>query len=358
VSVSLFGVIPAVTIVVLFWVAAVDDSIAFDFGPVHRAADSILAGETPYPGPADPLTADAGPYVYPPLPALLAISLSWLPFDAAGVVVMAVLLLAVLATLRVLGVDDWRCYGVALLWPPVLSAIQTGNVTLLLGLAAAVVWRLRHDAVTSGVLTGLTLAVKFFLWPLCVWFAATRRFSAAAIALAAGTALLIASWAVIDFAGMTDYPDLLRRLEDTVGADSYTLYIVGLDIGLPPPAARALWIGAGFAVLAASIFQARRGEERVAFALAIVAALLLTPIVWLHYLALLLVVVALGQTRLGVVWFLPLALVLTPGSGQPTPFETAWTLAVAASVVAVSLFQLRGSTARNSTAAIAAIASP
>ena len=50
---------------------------------------------------------------------------------------------AVLATLRALDVRDWRCYGVAFLWPPVLSAIQTGNITLLLGLCAALVWRFR-----------------------------------------------------------------------------------------------------------------------------------------------------------------------------------------------------------------------
>ena len=37
----------------------------------------------------------------------------------------------------VLGVRDWRCYGVALMWPPVISAIQTGNLTLWLALACA-----------------------------------------------------------------------------------------------------------------------------------------------------------------------------------------------------------------------------
>ena len=74
----------------------------------------------------------------------------------------------------------------------------------------------------------------------------------------------------------------------------------------------------------------RRGDERRAFVLAIAAALALTPIVWLHYFALLVVVVAIAQPRLGLVWFVPLAMVVTPGSGHPTPFETAWTLAVAA----------------------------
>ena len=75
------------------------------------------------------------------------------------------------------------------------------------------------------------------------------------------------------------------------------------------------------------VVLARRGDERTAFILAVAASLVLTPIVWLHYFALLLVVVALAQPRLGFLWFVPLLMVLTPGSGQPTPFETSGTLA-------------------------------
>ena len=343
VEIAVFGVIPVVTVVVLFWAAAADDAVAFDFRPFHRAAEAILAGESPYPGPDDALTADAGPYVYPPLPALLAVPLSWLPFDAAGLLVMAGLVGAVLGTLWVLGVRNWRCYGLAFLWPAVLSAIQTGNVTLWLGLAAALVWRFRDRAAVGGALVGVTFAVKLFLWPLAVWFAATRRVAGALVAVVVGAALLGASWAVIGFAGMTGYPDLLERLEDTVGADSYTAYIVGLDLGLPSPVARAVWLALGLGLLAAVVVVGRRGDERTAFVLAIVAALALTPIVWLHYFALLLVVVALAQPRLGLAWFVPLALVITPGSGQPTPFETSATLLVAAVTVALAVRSLLGS---------------
>ena len=97
------------------------------------------------------------------------------------------------------------------------------------------------------------------------------------------------------------------RLEDTVGADSYTAYIVGLDLGLPSSVARAVWLAVGLARCSpASSCSARRGDERTAFIVAIAASLALTPIVWLHYFALLLVVVALAQPRLGLLWFVPL----------------------------------------------------
>jgi hypothetical protein len=250
---------------------------------------------------------------------------------------MAALVAAVLATLWALDVRDWRCYGLVLLWPPVISAIQTGNVTLWFGLAAALAWRYRDRLVAPSVSIGVTLAVKFFLWPLVVWLAATRRYVSAVLSSVVGAGLLLLSWAAIGFAGMADYPDLVRRLEETVGEDSYTLYIVGLDLGLPSAVARAAWLGVGLALLAAVLLAGRRGGERSAFVLAIAASLALTPIVWLHYFALLLVAVAVARPRLGFLWFVPLAMVITPGSGHPTPFETAATLAIATATIALAL---------------------
>jgi hypothetical protein len=260
-----------------------------------------------------------------------------LSLEGAGLLVMPALGGAVLATLWALDVRDWRCYGLVLLWPPVISAIQTGNVTLWLGLAAALAWRFRDRLVAPAVSIGVTLAVKFFLWPLVVWLAATRRYVSAVLSSVVGAGLLLLSWAAIGFAGMADYPDLVRRLEETVGEDSYTLYIVGLDLGLPSAVARAAWLGVGLALLAAVLLVGRRGGERSAFVLAIAASLALTPIVWLHYFALLVVVVAVARPRLGFFWFVPLAMVITPGSGHPTPFETAATLAVAAATIALAL---------------------
>jgi hypothetical protein len=329
-STVFFGVMPVLTILILFWSALDGDSVAMDFRQYYNAAEAVLSGDSPY-APADqPLTAWGGPYPYPPLLALLAIPLTAVPMQAAGLFLMAVLVLVALAVLWVAGVGDWRCYGLALMWPPVISAIQTANVTLWFALAAAVAWRYRDRIWPGAAAIGLTLAAKLFLWPLVVWLAATRRFAAAVAAFAVGAGVLLASWAVIGFAGFTDYPNLVRRLERTVGEDSYTTYIVGLDLGLPSSVARLLWIAIGLAVLAGVVLLALRGRDEQAFVAAIAASLALTPIVWLHYFALLLVVVAIAQPRLGLLWFVPLGMFLTPGSGHPTPFQTAWTLAIAA----------------------------
>lgn len=350
------GVLPAVTVVVLFVGTIQDDSVAFDFRAFYRSAGAVLDGNSPYPPAADPLTAESGPYVYPPLPALLAIPFRAIPLQPAGVVMMLLLVGVVLATLRVLDIRDWRCYGVAFLWPPILSAIQTGNLTLLLGLCAALSWRFRSRLMPTSSLVGVTLAAKFFLWPLVVWLGATRRLAAAGLSVAIGLGLLLLSWAAIGFAGIVDYPDLMTRLQDSIGDDSYTLHVVGLDLGLPHVVARAVWLAAGLVVLASVVVVGRRGDERRAFVLAMAAALALTPIVWLHYFALLLVVVGLMRPRLGVVWFVPLAMVLTPGSGDPTPFETSWTLGVAAVTIALALRASSGAEPASSDASAARLA--
>jgi alpha-1,2-mannosyltransferase len=339
-SIAFFGVLPVLTVIILFASAIERDSVATDFGQYYAAADAILHGDSPY-RTVEPLTAWGGPYPYPPLPALLATPLTALSLQAAGLVVMAVLLLVALATAFVLGVRDWRCYGMLLLWPPVISAIQTGNVTLWFGLAAAVAWRYRDRLVPVAVSLGLTLAAKFFLWPFVIWLAATRRALSAVAACAVGAGVLVLSWAVLGFDGFVDYPGLLRKLERNVGSDSYTAYIVGLDLGLPSVVSRAIWLGLGVVLLVALVELARRGDERAAFILAIAAALALTPIVWLHYFALLLVVVAIAQRRLGVLWFVPLGMVVTPGSGHPAPWQTAWTLVVAAVTIGWALWLVR-----------------
>ncbi len=336
-SVAFCGVLPALALVALFASTIMDDAVAFDFRPFYSAAGAVLRGESPYPSADDPLTARSGAYVYPPLTAIASVPLRALPFEAAGLLVMAGLAAAALAIPLVLGVRDWRCYGIVFLWPPVLSAIQTGNVTLLLGLAAALAWRFRDRQLPSSAAIGIALAAKFFLWPLVVWLAVTRRLLAAILAVGVGAGLLVVSWAAIGFAGLGGYVDLMRRLQDSVGSDSYTAYIVGLDIGAPPTAARAMWLALGLGMLAAVVVVARRGDERSAFILAIAAALALTPIVWLHYFALLVVVVAVAQPKLSVAWFIPLAMVITPGSGHPTPFETSATLVVAALTIALAL---------------------
>lgn len=67
------------------------------------------------------------------------------------------------------------------------------------------------------------------------------------------------------------------------------------------------------------------------FVLAVGAALACSPIVWLHYFAILLVPVAISRPRLSPLWFVPLAMWgFGAGTGNGTTAETAVVIGVAA----------------------------
>jgi hypothetical protein len=346
-SVAFCGVLPAVVVAMVFVNSIADTTDAIDFVQFYRAGEAVLAGTNLYP-PKDALliaSAHPYPYVYPPLPALVTAPFTLISLQIVSVALMAILVLVVLAILRALDVRDWRCYGIVFLWPPVISAIQTANPTLWFALAAALAWKYRDRAVPVSGAIGTTLAVKFILWPLLVWLAATRRAASAVLAVLVGAVLLVLPWAVIGFEGLTGYPDLLRRLERTVGGDAYTVSNLASDLGASSGVSRAVWLALGVGVLVGCARVARHGDDQSAFILGLAASLALSPLVWLHYFTLLMVAVAVARPRLGLVWFLPLAMFGATGHGDPSTAQLAITLATAALTFALTLReQRRGAT--------------
>jgi hypothetical protein len=115
---------PLFALGVMFYDAVRVDGVAFDFRVFYVAAEAALRGDTIYPPVSDPTLLDGRAYVYPPLTAIVVAPLTLLPMEAAGLIVMVLLVAAALAIPLVLGVRDWRCFGIVLLWPPVISAIR------------------------------------------------------------------------------------------------------------------------------------------------------------------------------------------------------------------------------------------
>jgi formate/nitrite transporter FocA (FNT family) len=109
-------------------------------------------------------------------------------------------------------------------------------------------------------------------------------------------------------------------------------------LGLSTSEARVLAIAAGALVLIGIVLVGRRHREdpeadRQAFILAIAAAFLFSPIVWTHYLALLVVPIAITRRTLSPLWFVPLAMWATPGQSD----GHTWRVLVGASVWIVVL---------------------
>jgi hypothetical protein len=337
--------VAAAVVAISFLVAAAQDGdFAYDFNHTFLpAADDVVHGRTPYPAHDDSAVAGRTAYVYPPFAAVVLAPFTWLPADALEVAFTVLLAAAVAGTLRLLGVSDLRCYAVCFLWGPVLAGLQTANLTLLLGLATAAVWRWRDDRLRLPVGLALALAPKIFLWPLAVWTLVTRRAVAALSGVALALGLTAVTWAILGFAGLGGYVPLLRELGRLEEADAYTAFALLVELGVGEEIARAVWLCIGLSALVACALVARRDERR-GFALAIAATLLLAPIVWLHYFALLLVPLAIQRPRFDLVWLAPVLLIGASGTGNGGTGQTVLVLLVAAVVSAAALFTQRPAT--------------
>ena len=221
-----------------------------------NAADDILAGRNPFPdSPA--LTGDAN-YVYPPLLAIVATPLAVLPVASAVLIWSLLSAGAIAAALWLLGVRDWRVYGLSLLLAGTRDSIAAGTVGPLLVLGAAIAWRYRdRRPALAGAGAGLAIALKLFVWPLLLWLVVTRRAHTALLGVIIGGGAALASWAVIGFDGLTDYPNLLRRLSDLEADQSYSMYAVGQAVGLASPLAVGFSLAVGAIFLAVMVSTAR-----------------------------------------------------------------------------------------------------
>lgn len=294
-------------------------AFGFDFRPTWDAGGRILDGERVYPPARPEVLAGEDQFVYPPAPAVAALALRPLGFELSSFLLALGLVGAVLLTLRLLGVRDWRCYGVAMLALPVLDGIRLGALSAFLALAAALAWRYRSSVWVVGVALGAALAAKLFLWPLVLWLLVTRRVRHALATAGIAVAVTFAAWLAAGFSGLREYPALLSALTDALAERSYSVLALGQASGLSSTAAQALAVVAGASVLAGAAVATRRASapdaDRTLFLAALAAALVFSPIVWTHYFVLLLVPIALASPRLGPLWLLPLAFWVLPHAG-------------------------------------------
>jgi hypothetical protein len=114
----------------------------------------------------------------------------------------------------------------------------------------------------------------------------------------------------------------------------------GLLFGLSTNEARAVAIAAGVAALVCIVlvgyFQKNADSDRRAFVLSIAAAFMFSPIVWTHYLALLVVPIAITRRRLAPLWFVPLVMWATPGQSNGHGWRVVLGLAVWSVVLAAA----------------------
>ena len=170
----------ALVVIPAAWYGAVvpfTQEVGFDMHLAYApAARDVLDGTSPYPLELDGAEVlDEHAYAYPPFLAFAVVPLTVVSDATAGYIGAGAALLLVGLTLLVLGVRDWRCYGVALLWAPTYNGVQNANISIVVALALALAWRWRDRIWRPGAALGLGIALKLFAAPLLLWPLAMRR---------------------------------------------------------------------------------------------------------------------------------------------------------------------------------------
>lgn len=336
----LLGVVP-VALAAYFLAAVVPrEALGLDFREAFwPAAHAVLNGNDPYPALDSPALAERMAYAYPPVVAIVLAPFGLLPVGLATAVAMIATVAALVGALWVMGVRDWRCYGASLASPVVLVCIQTAALSAILALGVALAWRHRERGPATPLLIAAMIAAKLFLWPLLVWLAIVRGTRCAVLTGLAAVGVIVAPW-LAGFPGAREYLPLLRKLTELEGAYAYTPRSLALSLGSGVRVADACAIAAGAAVIVGAVAIRRRADaDRRTLALTLLAALLLSPIVWLHYLVVLLVPMALVSRRLSPIWLVPCALWLAAGGTWtgPSAIQITVSLVVMGLVVALVL---------------------
>lgn len=306
-------------------------------GGTWHAGREVLAGRTPYPHPLVGVALMMQPsgFMTPPPLALLGIPFSLLPYSAAIAAFNVFCAFALLCALRLLGVSDKRVYVLAVCSFPFVSSLALGQPDGVFALCAALAWRYR-DSWPGALAAAAVIAMKLLAWPLLIWFIATRRFRQASLAAAGSVLILVGSWACIGFHGMSPYLKLLSDDAKTYENKSHSLVAGFMHLGLSSRTAGLLTILTAAAIAAATVVVSR-GSDQGWFSSAIVLGILMSPIVWDHYLVLLLVCLAAArQTRDPLFWLLTAALWLAPSENPPGVWQ-AWLVPVVTAAAALRL---------------------
>jgi hypothetical protein len=286
-------------------------SYGWDFRAYYDGGQSYLHLHSPYVDPSLPNLVSQQNFVYPPPLAALFAPISLIPYPVAAVlfIVGSGVLLGV--ALRILGVRDWRCYGAVLLGIPVQQGLALGTLSPLLAVLLALVWRYRDRTAVAAPALALLVVSKLFLWPVAILFLVTRRFRTLAAAVGISLVAVVATSLPLGLTVFSDYPQLVDAVSRLEATSSISLYAFATSLGLSSVQSTVASFAVGGLLVVGAARAARRDESR-AFRILVVAALALSPIVWGHYLVVLVVPLALWKPRFSPVW---LALSWVAGTG-------------------------------------------
>ena len=279
---------------------------SYDFDVFLRAGYAALHGQHVYPSPGSPAVYSGSSFVYPYFAVWPFVALAVISSSLSTTLFFSLCVCAVLSACLVGAKGDPWPATITLCTAFTITGLQLGALSPLLFVGAVFLWRLRDRPVPLALLAAPVIACKLFLAPLLVWLLLARRYRAFAYASASTLALLALSFALGPI-GPAPYLQLLSQMGAHEAASGFGLVGALIDAHLAPGAAEATALALALALFAAAHVHFRRShDERVSFCAGIVASLVLTPVLWSHYLILLsAILLTLGARRR---WFVMLLL--------------------------------------------------
>jgi hypothetical protein len=275
---------------------------AYDFAAYHGAAQRLAADGSPYQAATLSGPFHAGPgglYLYSPLPAVLLLPLAGVELDTAAVtfvVIRLALLVALCALMPVSRLVRLVVLAVACLSAPVLQDLNLGNASLIVTFLAVVAWRCLDQPLGSLAIAA-AVAVRPTMGLYLGWWLLRGRWRPLLWAIAAGAVLFLVSLPFVGLRSWAEYVTVLRNLTDFEAASrNFALGAVATRLGLPPPLPTAA-LFAGYAASAIAMLASLRRDRELSFVVTLGATLLLSPLLWDHYLTNLLVPAAFLASR-------------------------------------------------------------
>jgi hypothetical protein len=211
-----------------------------------------------------------------------------------------------------------RCvtFAIAAFSNPVIGDMNLGNVSVLVTSLLAITWRWL-DRIPGCVSLALAMTVRPVLGLVLIWSLLRRRWWPVLWTLVAGGVIVLVSLPIVGLASYQDYIKVLGNVYDVTGQDN------NMDVGSVVlragggPLLASIALYAGFAVGIGAMLLSLRSDRQTGFMVTIGATLLLSPLLWDHYLTTLLLTGAFLAHR-GRWWGLGLPL-LAWISGPMTP---------------------------------------
>jgi Glycosyltransferase family 87 len=275
---------------------------AYDFSAYYAAVQRLVQTGTPYETATLSGTfhhGSFGLYDYSPLPVAVILPLAGLALNEAALIYLIVrlaLLLALCALMPVRREVRLAMLGVASISAPVLLDLNLGNVSLVVTFLAVIAWRYL-DRPAGSAAVAAALAVRPTIALVLGWWVLRGRWRSLLWVAVAVSVLVLLSLPLVGLRSWWDYLTVLRNLSG--------LENLSRNLALGPVVGRlgmADWVAtiaqfAGYGIAAGAVVLSLRRDRELSFVVTLGATLLISPLLWDHYLTNLLVPAAFLANR-------------------------------------------------------------